>query len=148
MWARKREVSVRTSKVVRARRADRKWEKVDASMTRATRGHLLTHMPLAPDSSYTHIMKAVRSAYEVSSQMDEPDPELDLDGLEEPKWGHHSMRRAADKKARDSAEEVGLEKGEIDDLFGWKQRERRKDMQLHYAGPDESAKLARATMLW
>ena len=120
---------------------------VPGPLLRATRGHLLTHMPLAPDSSYTHMMAALRDAYAISQAMDEPDLQLDLEGLEKPKWGHHTLRRTGDKVARDSQEETGADKGEIDDLFGWNQRERAKDSQLHYAGRRDRARRSRITMM-
>ena len=120
---------------------------VPGPLLRATRGRLLTHMPLSPDSSYTHIIGAIHDAYEQSSQMEEPDLELDLAGLERPKWGHHTLRRTGDKVARDSQEVTGVDKGEIDDHFGWDQRNRAKDSQLHYAGRRDRARRARITMM-
>ena len=120
---------------------------VKGPLLRATHGRLLTHMPLAPDSSYTHIMGALRDAYLLSSEMEEPDLELDLAGLEEPKWGHHSLRRTADKIARDTMAMTGADKGDIDDMFGWKQKERKKDQQLAYAGLRDRVHRARITMM-
>ena len=116
-------------------------------LLRATRGHLLTHMPFSKDSSYKTIIGAMRDAYEISKGMEEPDLEMDLAGREEPKWGHHSLRRGADRFARDSMAETGATKDDIDDLFGWKQRERALDMQLHYAGLRDRALRARVTMM-
>ena len=111
------------------------------------RGKLLTHMPLAPESSYTHIIGALKEAYELSSQMEEPDLELDLEGLEEPKWGHHTLRRTGDKVARDSMEDTGVTAGDIDDQYGWNQRERSKEQQIHYAGRRDRSRRARVTMM-
>ena len=79
--------------------------------------------------------------------MEEPDLELDLAGLEEPKWGHHSLRRTADKIARDTMAMTGADKGDIDDMFGWKQKERKKDQQLAYAGLRDRVHRARITMM-
>ena len=64
-----------------------------------------------------------------------------------PKWAHHTFRRTADRMARDAMAETGASKEDIDDLFGWQQAERAKDMQLHYAGPQERALHARITMM-
>ena len=36
---------------------------------------------------------------------------------------------------------------DINDLFGWKQAERAKDMQMHYAGLGDRAHRARITMM-
>ena len=38
-------------------------------------------------------------------------------------------------------------KEDLDDMFGWKQAERAKDMQLHNAGPLERSVRARLTMI-
>ena len=79
--------------------------------------------------------------------MDDPDPEMDLDGRNEPKWGHHSFRRAADKVARATMDKTGATRDDIDEHFGWKQRERAEDMQLHYGGRRDRARRARVTMM-
>ena len=92
-------------------------------------------------------MGAMKEAYAKSQAMEEPDLELDLEGLEKPKFGHHTNRRTGDKVARDSQEVTGVEKGEIDDHFGWNQRERAKDSQLHYAGRRDRSRRARLTMM-
>ena len=57
------------------------------------------------------------------------------------------MRRTADKIARDTIDVTGAEKGDIDDMFGWKQRERKQDQQLAYAGLRDRAHRARITMM-
>lgn len=116
-------------------------------LLRATRGASLTHMPIVPSSTYKNLMGAIEAAYEISSKMEEPDPELDLDGRDEPKWGHHSFRRAADKVARASMKETGATREDVDEQFGWKQRERAEDMQLHYEGRTDRARRARVTMM-
>ena len=70
---------------------------VAGPLPRSTHGNLLSHMPLVPDSTYTHLMGALKMAWDVSRQMEEPDMELDLNGLDAPKWGHHTLRRTSDK---------------------------------------------------
>ena len=92
--------------------------------------------------------------------MPEPDVEFDLQGLKEPKWGNHSLRRHSDKVARESmhrhkavdsltGESVPspVTKQVIDYFFGWLLKEMNKDMQTHYAGLDRFARrgLARVT---
>jgi len=42
---------------------------VPGPLLRSTHGSVLTHMPLAVDSSYTHAMGALREAWEISSSM-------------------------------------------------------------------------------
>ena len=65
----------------------------------------------------------------------------------EPKWGHHSFRRGADKVARATMAQTGATRDDIDEHFGWKQRERAEDMQLHYEGRRDRARRARVTMM-
>ena len=105
-------------------------------------------MPLATDSTYTHLVAAIEKAYEVSSAMEEQDPEFDLQGLDEPKFGNHSLRRHGDKLARMEMERSGADKQMIDYYFGWLLKEMMKDMQLHYAGFDRYMRrvLARVMM--
>ena len=86
-------------------------------------------------------------AWEISRQMDEPDVDLDLEGLSEPKWGHHTFRRTADSIARATMEETGVSKEDVDDFFGWKQAERAKDMQVHYDVRRNRSKRSAITML-
>ena len=96
----------------------------------------------------------MKKAYLMSKEMDEPDLELDLQGLAEPKWGNHSLRRHSDKVARESmplhlaAGVTEVTKQLIDYFYGWLLKEMMKDMQLHYAGLDRPARrsLARVSM--
>ena len=127
---------------------------VPGPFVRATHGRVLSHMPLATGSTYTHLTGAMKKAYSYSQEMEEPDLELDLQGLKEPKWGNHSLRRHSDKCARESlplhaaAGVVDVTKQLIDYFYGWMLKEMNKDMQLHYAGLDRPARrtLARVTM--
>ena len=69
---------------------------VPGPLFRATHGDVLSHMPLAVDSSYKHVIGALKEAWVISSKMKEDDLELDLEGLDAPKWAHHTFRRTAD----------------------------------------------------
>jgi hypothetical protein len=120
---------------------------VPGPLLRATHGYTLTHMPLKTDSSYKHLIGALKAAWEISNEMEDPDLELDLEGLEKPKWAHHSFRRTADMMARRSMKETGVTKEDIDDMFGWKQAERAKDMQVHYDVRRHRARRAAITMM-
>ena len=120
---------------------------VPGPLFRSSHGKILTHMPLTPDSSYTHVIGALKKAYTISARLEEPDLEFDLEGLTSPKWAHHTFRRTADRMARDSMAETGATKGDIDDLFGWLQAERAKDQQRAYAGIAERSVRARCTMM-
>ena len=103
-------------------------------------------MPLNTKSTYTHLTHALYEAYEISEGMEKVDTELDLEGLEKPKFGNHALRRYSDKRACDTADKSGSTKGAIDDHFGWDQRKRKKESQLHYHGRTERLKRARVTM--
>ena len=111
-------------------------------------------MPLTTKSTYSHLIGAMKAAYEISIKMEEPDLEFDLQGLSEPKFGNHSLRRHSDRVARESLHlhEAGggkeVTKQVIDYFYGWLLKEMRKDMQLHYAGLDRPQRrvLARVSM--
>jgi hypothetical protein len=122
-------------------------DEVPGPLFRSSHGKVLTHMPLAIDSSYTHLIGALKKAYQISSRMAEPDPDLDLEGLSEPKFAHHTFRRTSDKVARDSMELTGASKDDIDDQYGWRQAERAKDQQSAYAGPRSRSHRARISMM-
>jgi hypothetical protein len=49
--------------------------------------------------------------------------------------------------ARETMDVTDATKEEIDDMFGWKQAERAKDMQLHYEGRRLRSRRARITMM-
>ena len=127
---------------------------VPGPLIRATLGAVLTHMPLTTKSTYTHLIGAMKAAFAISSKMEEPDIEFDLQGLKEPKFGNHSLRRHSDRVARESLPrhmEYGVSdvtKQVIDYFYGWLLKEMRKDMQLHYAGLDRYQRrvLARVSM--
>ena len=129
---------------------------VAGPLIRATLGNKLTYMPLATGSTYTHLVGAMKMAYEISSKMSEPDTEFDLQGLEEPKFGNHSLRRHSDKVARESLSKYkrhgwdDVTKEVINYFYGWCLKEMSKDMQLHYAGMDRFARrcLAKVSMFF
>ena len=59
--------------------------------------------------------------------------------------GATRTRRSADKMARATLDQTGCSKEDLDDMIGWKQAERAKDMQIHYAGRAERTARARLT---
>ena len=120
---------------------------VPGPLIRGTHGTLLSHMPLAIASSYKHAMGALNHAWEISSSMEEVDLELDIEGLEKPKWAHHTLRRSGDKFARASMNETGTTELDIDEVYGWRQAERAKVQQLHYAGRQARSQRAKVTMM-
>jgi hypothetical protein len=115
-------------------------------------------MPLQVDSCYKDMVAALKLAGEATIRLHEAgdvDPELERDAISEGyHWSSHSLRRRADKVARDTqrllvAAGVAHPKELIDYFFGWKLREMQKDMQLHYAGMDRGGRLdlARVTAM-
>ena len=110
---------------------------VPGPLIRATLGSVLTHMPLATKSTYNHLISAMKEAHTLSQASDKVDVEFDLQGLAEPKFGNHSLRRHSDKVARESlhlhvADGVHeITKEVIDYFYGWLLKEMKKDMQLH-----------------
>ena len=107
---------------------------------------MFSHMPLNVSSTYRHLVSAMSKAYEISNNMPDPDTELDLEGRTKPHFGNHANRRYSDKKATDTKHLTHVTKGEIDDHYGWDQKNRKKDSQLHYHGRTERLKRARVTM--
>ena len=106
---------------------------VPGPLMRATHGKELgfAHMPLQPSTTYKMLHECLPRAFELANA-DGPDPELDLRGLAEPLWGHHSVRRGADTKARHTMHLTGATERDIDMLFGWNEHLYKSMMQLHY----------------
>ena len=125
---------------------------VPGPLLRATNGYVITHEPLAVESSYRHLVKAISEAHDEIKSAGIVDPEFDLQGQVEPKWGNHSLRRHADGVAQEALR-LGLipnvSKQLIDFFFGWLLKELSRDMQVHYAGLDRPARrlLAQVTMM-
>ena len=126
------------------------FSEVEGPLIRATNGgSLLTHRPLKPGSTYAHLTRAIEDAYHLSEAMEEKDTELDLMGSDprKPKFGNHWARRKSDKTARETMEQTGATAEDIDDQYGWRQKERRKVQQLHYSGTRELKAKARTSMM-
>ena len=62
---------------------------VPGPLVRATHGVNMgfSHMPLQPASTYDALHDIFDTAFEAASA-ESPDPELNLAGLEKPRWGH------------------------------------------------------------
>ena len=99
-------------------------------LIRATHGEYTSHMPLSPKSTYDLVHKCFDEAYERA--VVRHDPEIDLAGLDAPRWGHHSLRRLADTVARQTMGETGATEQDIDIIFGWLEAMYSQKMQLHY----------------
>ena len=103
----------------------------------------LTPMPYTYSAAYS-IQKAVfEKAYTAANPHGDPDPEFDLQGHEEPRWGKHSWRRFGEKVARDSEHIHKTPPAQQDLYCGWNQKEHDHNMQLHYAGMQRSFRVKR-----
>ena len=92
----------------------------------------LSHMPVDPSTTYVALHKIMDDAYELANPPGDPDPWLDLQGLEHPLWGHHSWRRLADTVARATMAKSGVSEQDIDLVFGWLEKMYSQRMQYHY----------------
>ena len=88
-------------------------------------------MPWVPNSSYGQLDELLDEAHRLAN-LESPDPELDLQGLAKPEWGHHSNRRCSDTVARQTRSETGASEQDIDLVFGWQEAMYSARMQLHY----------------
>ena len=101
---------------------------------RATHGATLgaSHMPMSTQSTYDSLHAVMARAYAAANPAGDPDTEIDLQGLQEPLWGHHSFRRFADTVARQTMHETGATEQDIDITFGWMEAFYSAKMQMHY----------------
>ena len=108
------------------------FDVVPGPLMRATHGKALgsSHMPLQPSSTYAALHECLPRAYELAKALG--DDEIDLRGLAEPLWGHHSIRRGADTVARQTMHITGATERDIDIIFGWNEALYHAIMQLHY----------------
>jgi hypothetical protein len=106
--------------------------KVDGPLLRSRDGSRLSHMPVDPSTTYASLHKIMDTAYELANPEGDPDPWLDLQGLDAPLWGHHSWRRLADTVARATMAKSGVSEQDIDLVFGWLEKMYSQRMQYHY----------------
>ena len=121
---------------------------VPGPLMRASHGQGLgfSHMPLQPSSTYELLHDCLPKAFELANA-NGPDPELDLRGLEEPLWGHHSMRRGADTVARHTMHITGATERDIDIIFGWNEHLYKSVMQYHYESNLQRDRRSRVTSM-
>ena len=107
---------------------------IPGPLMRATHGAALgaAHMPLSTQSTYESMHALMDRAFVEASPAGDPDPEIDLQGLEKPLWGHHSFRRFADTVARQTMSQTGATEQDIDIIFGWMEAFYSAKMQMHY----------------
>ena len=119
---------------------------VEGPLLRSTDGHSWSHMPLDPSTTYGTLHKIFDEAYVLANPEGDPDPWLDLQGLDSPLWGHHSLRRCADTVARATMAKSGVSEQDIDLVFGWLEAMYSHRMQLHYETRFNRDKRYRVTM--
>ena len=121
---------------------------VPAPLLRSTcqAGHFLTPMPFLADSTYANLKRTFEESFKLANRPGDPDPELDIQGHAEPRFGQHSWRRHADKVARDHKDFHRHSSKEIDLYCGWNLKAYDKDMQTHYAGQQRSHRVKRRTL--
>lgn len=119
---------------------------IDGPLLRSTDGSRLSHMAIDPTSTYPLLHKIFDAAYVQANPTGDPDPWLDLQGLDEPLWGHHSLRRMADTVARATMARSGSTEQDIDLVFGWQEKMYSKKMQLHYETRFDRDRRFRVTM--
>ena len=105
---------------------------VEGPLLRSTDGDTISHMPLDPSSTYGTLHAVMDEAYMRANPPGDPDPWLDLQGLDDPLWGHHSFRRCADTVARSTMAKSGVSEQDIDRVFGWLEAMYSHRMQYHY----------------
>jgi hypothetical protein len=119
---------------------------VDGPLMRSTDGGRISHMPLDPSTTYGTLHAVMDEAYELSNPEGDPDPWLDLQGLDSPLWGHHSWRRLADTLARATMARSGVSEQDIDLVFGWLENMYSQRMQYHYETRFNRERRYRVTM--
>ena len=106
----------------------------------------LSHMPVDPSTTYASLHRIMDVAYERANPPGDPDPWLDLQGLDAPLWGHHSWRRLADTVARATMAKSGVSEQDIDLVFGWLEKMYSQRMQYHYETRFNRSRRYRVTM--
>jgi hypothetical protein len=118
----------------------------DGPLMRSTDGATISHMAIDPSSTYGTLHKIMDEAFEKANPDGDPDPWLDLQGLETPLWGHHSWRRLADTLARATMAKSNATEQDIDLTFGWRENMYSQVMQYHYETRFNRERRFRVTM--
>ena len=124
---------------------------VPAPFIVATYGRRPSLMPLSSGSCFSRIkdylIKAARAA---NFDPANPDPDLGVpvEKIATASWGSHSFRRGADKRAREFCIRMGIDLKVVDKVFGWKEAEHSRDMQLHYDEATLQRRFREAQVTW
>ena len=88
----------------------------------------------------------------LAASADPLDPDVDLnmttEEIEGARWGSHSFRRNADRRARLYCERRQISMDRVDAAFGWKAAEHSREMHLHYDESTLSRRWEEAQMTW
>ena len=107
-----------------------------------------TLMPLSSTTMTGGVTKGFLIAAARAANMDrfdlDPDLNMAVKDIETGKWGTHSLRRLCDKRVKKTCKELGLPLSTVDAMLGWKESERRHDMQDHYDEQNLRERLERA----
>jgi hypothetical protein len=107
-----------------------------------------TLMPLSSTTMTGGVTKGFLIAAARAANMDrfdlDPDLNMAVKDIETGKWGTHSLRRLCDKRVKKTCKELGLPMSTVDAMLGWKESERRHDMQDHYDEQNLRERLERA----
>ena len=108
-------------------------------------------MPLQSSSVYGSMKSyLVKSALAANIDPSDPDPDLGMpvSEIRMAAWGSHSLRRNADRRARDFCLQRNLPLEKVDKLFGWREAEHERDMQLHYDEDTLARRWDEAQVTW
>jgi len=113
---------------------------------------------VATATTYSQTVEAMRVSHKLMVEQGIGDPDLDVELLNKPKWGNHSLRRYADRQAQKWKQLTLMDllgkdaagcKAMINYVFGWDLTKLFEDMQEWYAGKDavERAELSLVTLM-
>ena len=91
-------------------------------------GRYISHMPITPQS-LGDMSTMLHKAHELTAG---DDPDFDLEGRDEPSFGHHPNRRYSNTVARRDMLKTGATEQEIDLNYGWNEHMHNQTMQIHY----------------
>ena len=95
----------------------------------------------------TKPVKAAKAANADPQNLD-PDLGMPISEIEKAAWGSHSLRRCADRRAREYCIKRNLPLEKVYKHFGWKEAEHSRDMQLHYDEDTLAQRWDEAQITW
>jgi hypothetical protein len=118
---------------------------VGSTMVDGKKKSTVMPMPLLVKSTYDFIGKVTKKAFG-KLETDGGDPDLVLGkGRKRPRFAHHSWRRLADTTAEECLAAGKCTAEDIELHFGWRLKEYKKLMRLHYS--DRGKRTARSKLV-